>query len=103
MAYPKIRAKFKVDEVRCFQCPRQKEPGKGWEPDNLETVEMRTVMMSPVYANDSPTVYARNHENTKFWSATPSGTVELAMINPEAWEHFKLGREYYLDFSPCEP
>jgi hypothetical protein len=55
---------------------------------------MRTVRMSPVYANNDP-----NHENSKFWDASPSGGLTLGTINPAAWEQFELGKEYYLDFT----
>lgn len=49
--------------------------------------------MAPVYGNGDP-----NHENTRFWQASLSGTLELGVINPEAWSEFHLGREYYIDF-----
>jgi hypothetical protein len=58
---------------------------------------MRTVHMSPVYGNGDP-----NHENTKFWEASPSGGLTLGTINPAAWQQFELGMEYYLDFTPAE-
>lgn len=92
-----VRAKFKVDEIRRSHTSRMIDPAKGYYPDNLERVEMRTVVMSPVYTNNDP-----EHENTKFWNASPSGKLELGTINPEAWRHFELGKEYYVDFHPAE-
>ena len=53
--------------------------------------------MSPVYHNDDP-----EHENTKFWEATPSGSFVLGCVNPESVSGFKPGQEYYLDITPAE-
>ena len=92
-----VRAKFKVEEVRCSQTTRYIDPKKGYEADNVEKVEMRTIVMSPIYGNGDP-----NHENTKFWNASPSGKIELGTINPAAWRQFELGKEYYIDFTPAE-
>lgn len=92
-----VRAKFKVDEIRCSQTSRMIDPAKGYYSDNMENVEIRTLVMSPVYGNGDPA-----HENTKFWNASPSGKLELGTVNPEAWRHFELGKEYYIDFTPAE-
>ena len=53
--------------------------------------------MTPVFHNNIP-----NHENNKFWDASPSGKLELGMINPEAAAYFKIGKEYYIDFTASE-
>lgn len=92
-----VRAKFKVDSYSTQLSQSKIDPSKGWEKENMQPTELRSVVMSPVYANNDP-----NHENTKFWSATPSGRLELGTINPEAWKQFELGKEYYLDFTPAE-
>lgn len=65
------------------------------DPDRKqgESVEMRTLIFVPVYSSDP------NSENAAFWDATPQGRLELGTINPKAWCQFKLGEEYYLDFS----
>jgi hypothetical protein len=91
-----VRAKFKVDE---FKSSLQMRPAGKTESGSTkyETVEMRTVVMSPVYGNGDP-----NHENTKFWNASPAGRLELGTVNPEAWKQFELGKEYYIDFTPAE-
>ncbi len=57
---------------------------------------MRTVVLQPVYANNDP-----QHENSRFWDATPTGEIRLGTINPAAWEAFELNREYYVDFTPA--
>jgi len=59
--------------------------------------ELRTLNFNPVYGNGDP-----NHENTKFFAYTPSGTVQLGTVSPEAWSQFELGKEYYLDFTVAE-
>lgn len=78
-----VRAKFKVDSIE-----RQK-----WG----DGTEVHTIKLSAVYGKNDP-----NHENTKFWKATPSGSIQLGCANPEATKLFDLGREYYIDFSPAD-
>lgn len=58
---------------------------------------MRTLIFQPVYASNDP-----NHENYKFWKATPSGELRMGTVNKEVWPQFELGREYYLDFTLAE-
>lgn len=40
-----------------------------------------------------------NHENTLFWTASPSGRLEMSISNPLGAEVFEVGRDYYLDFT----
>ena len=91
-----VRAKFKFVSYTTDLYTRIKVGMKYSDPDSLETVETRTLKFSPVYGNGDP-----EHENTKFWSSTPSGHLELGTVNPEAWKHFELGKDYYLDFTPA--
>ena len=91
-----IRAKFKVDSIEITQ-------GVSY-PNTIPVdyskgvpVELRTIKMSAVYGNNDP-----NHENTKFWAATPHGSLQLGTINPGAWAQFEIGKEYYLDFTPTD-
>lgn len=95
-----VRAKFKFDsyETTLSQRPtkRKSDGSLDWQ-NGVEMVEKRSLKFSPVYANSDP-----NHENSKFWDASPSGQVTLGTINPEAWAQFGLGKEYYLDFTPAE-
>lgn len=58
--------------------------------------EVRTVHLNPVYDAD------KTSENGKFYAYTPGGHIELGTINPEAWNQFELGKEYYVDFTPAE-
>lgn len=92
----KVRAKFKCNEVRRIET----NVYTGKDADGRTTYgpcEMRTVLFSPVYPNNDP-----EHENNKFWRATPSGKVELGCINLEAAQQFELGKEYYLTFEAAE-
>ena len=83
-----VRAKFKLNRIEITTNQVWKD-GK-----QVGTQEMRTLHFSPVYGNGDP-----NHENTKFWNASPIGELRLGTVNPEAWQHFKLDGEYYLDFT----
>jgi hypothetical protein len=94
-----VRAKFTYtgDERSLHNTyPHKKEDGSA-DYSKPEPVEMRTLKFQPVYGNGDP-----NHENTKFWNASPSGILTLGTINPAAWQAFELGKSYYLDFTPAE-
>lgn len=58
--------------------------------------EGNMVKMLPVYSEDP------NHENKKFWDATPSGDITMYITNPAAVDQFEAGKEYYVDFTPAE-
>jgi hypothetical protein len=100
-----VRAKFKLQRVECSVASRQVLDENGVpkkDPNNSsytlrEPCEMRTLVLSPVYGNGDP-----NHENTKFWEASPSGEIKLGTVNEAAWSQFELGKEYYIDFTPAE-
>lgn len=95
-----VRAKFKFNGYEASQHSTLKYNPDGTQAKDdrgyplYDAVEMRTLKFSPVYGNGDP-----NHENSKFWKATPSGELRLGTINPEAWSQFELGEEYYLDFT----
>jgi hypothetical protein len=92
-----VRAKFKVERFEITQYKRKVDEKLPWDNSNVETLEMRTIIMNPVYGNGNP-----DHENTKFWKASPSGELRLGCVNPEVWPQFELGKEYYLDFQKAE-
>lgn len=46
-------------------------------------------------------VYGDGTENKSWSEATPSGQIELTITNPAAHEQFKLGKEYFVDFTPA--
>jgi hypothetical protein len=97
------RAKFKVTGIQRSMTSRAKRDESGAEVKNerghpvYEPCEMQTIKMSPVYGNGDP-----EHENTKFWNASPSGSLELGCINLEAAQQFELDGEYYVDFTPAK-
>lgn len=90
-----IRCKFKVDEIKRINSSKWVADPDGKNGKSVP-VEMRSVRMSPVYANNDPA-----HENSKFWSASPSGQLEFNTVNLEAVEGLDLGAEYYIDISPA--
>lgn len=90
-----VRAKFVVDSIEASHSRRMIDPNGGYGADNMHDVEVRTVKLRPVYSDDP------GHENHTFWEATPSGVIELGVINPEAWQVFELGKEFYVDFAPA--
>lgn len=73
-----VRAKFKVDEVTDY--------GYG----------AKRVKLSAVYSHD------RNSEDNQFSQATPSGSIEMMVTNPDALEFIQPGKSYYVDFSEAE-
>jgi hypothetical protein len=83
-----VRAKFKCDSITHLMM-------QIWDGKTSAPTPARTIVMTPVYGNGDP-----DHENTKFWKASPGGKLELNIVNAEAVEGFEVGKEYYLDFSP---
>ena len=70
-----IRAKFRVQSV---------EPmGDGFE-----------IRLSAVTGG--------SEENDAFYSATPSGSLVLAIVAASVAKMFEVNKEYYLDFNPVE-
>lgn len=47
-------------------------------------------------------VYDGSPENNQFAQATPSGTLEMYVNNPEAKNFLEPTKEYYLDFTLAE-
>jgi hypothetical protein len=92
-----VRAKFKVAEFKSHLQDKLIDPKGGYGAENVEKVEIRTIVLNPVYGNGDP-----EHENTKFWNASPSGRIELGTVNPAAWQAFELGCEYYVEFTKAD-
>lgn len=86
-----VRAKFTVNSIT-----RSMGSRKNHATDKYEPAEMWTIKASPVYGHGDP-----NHENTKFWDASPGGSFELNCVNAEAVKQFDIGKEYYFDISPA--
>lgn len=95
-----IRCKFKVNSITRFNQSATKRDAAGSpvkdERGNYlyEVVPMATVKLSPVYGNNDP-----NHENSKFWAASPSGSFEFNTVNLKAVEDLEIDGEYYIDIT----
>lgn len=89
-----VRAKFRLNSYTTELHVKGYEQTDG-KPDYKRPihVEKRTLNFTPVYSDQPGT------ENKTFWDATPSGSLQLGVVNPEAWKHFEIGKEYYLDFA----
>lgn len=89
-----MRCKFKVTQITrsMGSMPGPDKNAQGY-PIYVPT-EMWSVTMSPVYGNGDP-----NHENTKFWQASPSGEFKLTTVNKSAVDALRLDGEYYIDIT----
>ena len=84
-----VRAKFRLNSYTTEMYDR-------WvDNKNVGLVEKRTLNFTPVYG-------AGSEENKAFWDATPTGSLQLGVVNQDAWKQFELGKSYYLDFTPAE-
>lgn len=61
------------------------------EDPNSKTLKQYRIILRAVYQQDSP-------ENKEFFAATPSGVLDLSVVNPQAAAGFIVGRFYYVDF-----
>lgn len=85
MSTPTVRAKFFVQDIRHSDVPG--------------TDQYAIVKMAPVFG-----AYGDGDEEAnKSWSKwTPSGSLEMAITNPEAIAKFEIGKSYFLDFTPAD-
>lgn len=76
-----VRAKFRVQSIT---------ETKHWESakGNLFTIQMNPVSSG-------------SDENKRFFEATPSGEIKMAVQN-EVGKRFPVGAEFYVDFTPAE-
>ena len=44
-----------------------------------------------------------NQENKNFYKTIPAGTITLSLASRETAIQFKMGEEYYVDFTPVVP
>ena len=85
-----VRAKFRLDKYETQMHQVGHWEGAKWVDDGK--AEKRTLVFRPVY-DENP-----ESENHRFWEATPDGEIRLGVVNQEAWQHFELDREYYVEF-----
>ena len=93
-----VRAKFDCQSITHSKGSRHAadatfDKNRGW--DKYEECICSTLVLAPVYTG-------HDGENAKFWEATPSGRLEMQVINQPAAEMFKVGKSYYLDFTPAD-
>ena len=78
-----VRAKFKVESYTT------RLEGK------VGSEELRNVRLTAVHGD--------SEENKKFFRWTPSGTIDIGTLNPEAWKQLPLGAEVFVDFTLVQP
>ena len=92
-----VRAKFRLNSytTEMHTMGYERKPGTD-EPDYSKPIkaEKRTLNMTPVTSG--------SEEDKAFWNASPSGSIQLGVVNQEAWKHFELERTYYVDFTPAD-
>jgi len=91
-----VRAKFRVTRIERSETMKHDGTNEAGVARYVKS-ELQTIVLVPVYGHGDP-----NHENTKFWEATPSGEIKLGTVNAGAAAQFELGGEYYIDFTPAE-
>jgi hypothetical protein len=77
-------AKFYVSSVQKFGQPN-------YQTGAPETTIIKVELQPVPYKHDDPT-----HENSKFWTASPSGKLELNIQNAALFDRFEVGQEIYL-------
>lgn len=83
-----VRAKVRVIEMKTdlHNAPQA-------DPPRMQQV---TVVAQPVFGG-------KEDEANREWSKwTPSGEIRLTITNPAAYEMFKLGKPYFVDFTPAD-
>ena len=84
-----VRAKFRLNSYTT-------ELYDKWDGNkSVGLLEKRTLNFTPVYGTGG-------EENKAFWDATPTGSLQLGVVNQAAWKQFELGKTYYLDFTPAD-
>lgn len=69
-----VRAKFRVESIET-------------------SVSGSTIKMQPVTSG--------SEENKQFFKWTPSGSLNMGVVNPEVAAAFVPGAEFYIDFTPA--
>lgn len=87
-----VRAKFKVTSITStIQSSGVKQEDGS---TNYVDEELRTPKLHPVTSGSD--------ENKQFFRWTPGGEISLGTVSKEAGEYFKIGKEYYVDFTEVE-
>jgi hypothetical protein len=83
---PTVRAKFHVQSKTLSSTGSKDAAG--------QPINQTSVKLTPVYGGSD--------ENRKFFASSPSGSIELGIINQAAADQFEVGKSYYVDFTPAE-
>lgn len=59
----------------------------------------KNIQMNAVIGYDEKGV--RSDENESWSKYTPSGSLQINITNPDAFNQFEIGKEYYLTFDPA--
>lgn len=65
---------------------------------NSQIVEVK---MAPIFEGKDG-VDGNTNENRLFAKYTPNGSFSMTITNPEAFNQFELGKNYYFDISPAD-
>lgn len=84
-----VISKWYVEAVQTFGQP-------DYQTDQPVTTGIKVQLKPAIYKADDPT-----HENSKFWAASPSGSMELYIQNSACFDFFKVGEFVYLPFIPA--
>ncbi len=88
-----------MDVIAKFRCNGY-DVAKGWG----RFPRVRTVHFVPVAPkwNAQENKY-EDTENGKFWEASPSGKLELGMVNEDTVKQFDIDEEYYIIITKEKP
>lgn len=75
-------AKFQVNSVK----------HEGYRKDDKPYTQAIIITASPVYASSGD----ETNENWKFTQASPQGSFELRIENPDLFDSFYVGQQFYL-------
>lgn len=89
---PICRCKFVLSAVRTEIQNRYDRDREEYVPTKMYDLEFR-----PVHESGDPDT--DDHENAKFWEATPSGQFHFKTVNAEIAGGFTIGEAYYVDFT----
>jgi len=64
--------------------------------------EMKEQGAAPAAALTFYASYGEGEDNKDWSKWTPSGTLQMTISNPAAFDWFEPGKEYYLDFTEAE-
>lgn len=65
-----------------------------------DSLSGQEVTFRTVYETDE--TKAADPENVRFTEATPWGSIRLGINNKAALDQFKVGDDYYVDFTPAK-